>query len=195
MGFEALLGNETLRGRLTAAAAQGRLSHCYTLCGPEGSGRRTLARLLAAAMQCTGDPVPCGVCPGCRKALSGLHPDVITCVDEKHKLFGVDAARSVSADAIRFSSSARRSFILSPPDLIMRLKIDNRLKTTDSRQQSKGENQGAAARQLPNNKNLFLRSVVDVEHAHFVAAFFFFAREPGVPFFEELRRDLREERV
>ena len=117
MGFEALLGNETLRGRLTAAAAQGRLSHCYTLCGPEGSGRRTLARLLAAAMQCTGDPVPCGVCPGCRKVLSGLHPDVITCVDEKHKLFGVDAARSVSADAILKPNEGRGKVYIFPQEL------------------------------------------------------------------------------
>ena len=117
MGFDTLLGNDALRSRLTAAAAKGRLSHCYAICGPEGSGRRTLARLIAAAMQCTGSDAPCGVCPACKKVFAGLHPDVITCVDEKHKLFGVDAARAVSADAILKPNEGRSKVCIFPQEL------------------------------------------------------------------------------
>ena len=117
MGFDGLLGNETLRRQLTAAAGQGRLSHCYAICGPEGSGRHTLARLIAAAMQCTGSSVPCGVCPACRKVLAGLHPDVADCVDEKHKLFGVEAARSVSADAVLKPNEGRSKVYIFPQEL------------------------------------------------------------------------------
>ena len=50
MEFGALLGNDALKQRLSAALAKGQLSHCYLISGPEGAGKRTLATLLAAAM-------------------------------------------------------------------------------------------------------------------------------------------------
>lgn len=107
------LGNEALRERLEAAISRGRLSHCYLLCGPEGSGKHTLALWLAAAMQCAGTQAPCGRCAACRKVLSGNHPDVITCIDSKHKQFGVDAAREICADAyLRPNEGARKVYIL-----------------------------------------------------------------------------------
>ena len=117
MEFGGFLGNPALRQQLGAAAAWGRLSHCYAICGPEGSGRRTLATAIAAAMQCTGDPVPCGTCPACRKVFAGVHPDVVTCVDEKHKLFGVDMARSISADAILKPNEGRSKVYIFPQEL------------------------------------------------------------------------------
>ena len=54
MDVGGLLGNEAIRARLDAAAAQDRFSHSYLICGPDGSGKHTLAKILAAAMQCTG---------------------------------------------------------------------------------------------------------------------------------------------
>ena len=54
MDVGGLLGNEAIRARLDAAAAQDRFSHSYLICGPDGSGKHTLANILAAAMQCTG---------------------------------------------------------------------------------------------------------------------------------------------
>ena len=117
MEFGGLLGNDALRERLSAAAAQGRLSHCCAICGPEGSGRHTLARAIAAAMQCTGAEPPCGRCPACKKVFAGLHPDVIACVDEKHKLFGVDMARAISADAILKPNEGRSKVYIFPQEL------------------------------------------------------------------------------
>ena len=69
MDFGSFLGNDALKAQLQTAFRQGKPSHCYLLCGPAGSGRHTLARQMAAAMQCqrTQDP-GCGVCPACRKA-------------------------------------------------------------------------------------------------------------------------------
>ena len=61
MDVGGLLGNEAIRARLDAAAAQDRFSHSYLICGPDGSGKHTLAKILAAAMQCTGaGRKPCG---------------------------------------------------------------------------------------------------------------------------------------
>ena len=62
MGFDLLLGNGALKSRLGAALAQEKTGHCYLLAGPAGSGKTTLARLLAAALQCEGREKPCGIC-------------------------------------------------------------------------------------------------------------------------------------
>ena len=65
MGFETLLGNDRLKENLTVSLSKGRVSHFYLISGPAGSGKRTLARLLAAAILCQGRDKPCGVCgPG-----------------------------------------------------------------------------------------------------------------------------------
>ena len=47
MGFDALLGNSRLKDNLTAALQQGKNAHFYVISGPTGSGKRTLATLLA----------------------------------------------------------------------------------------------------------------------------------------------------
>ena len=72
MDFTGFLGNDAIKRRLSGAFASGRVAHSYLLCGPAGSGKHTLARILCAAMECAKDgaAVPCGVCPGCRKALA-----------------------------------------------------------------------------------------------------------------------------
>ena len=63
MRLDGLYGNEALKARLSAAFDSGRVAHSYLLCGPDGSGKHTLARSMAAAMQCTGrGELPCGVC-------------------------------------------------------------------------------------------------------------------------------------
>ena len=65
MKLEQLAGNEALKRQLSAQARGRGLSHAYLISGPAGSGKRTLSRLLAAAMVCTGEgEAPCGICPG-----------------------------------------------------------------------------------------------------------------------------------
>lgn len=98
MGFDALLGNERLKKNLTESLSKGHISHCYLISGPEGSGKRTLARLLAAAILCTGRDKPCGVCAPCRKVLDGNHPDVITVDDPEKKTVPVELIRQARAD-------------------------------------------------------------------------------------------------
>ena len=76
MDFTGFLGNDAVKARLSGAFASGRVAHSYLLCGPAGSGKHTLTRILSAAMQCEGrsGKIPCGVCSGCRKALRGYPP-------------------------------------------------------------------------------------------------------------------------
>ena len=98
MGFETLLGNDRLKENITVSLSKGRVSHFYLISGPAGSGKRTLARLLAAAILCQGRDKPCGVCGPCRKALKNEHPDFITIDDPEKKTVPVDLIRKARAD-------------------------------------------------------------------------------------------------
>lgn len=98
MGFEALLGNRQLKENLEASIARGHISHFYLISGPEGSGKHTLAKLLAAAILCRGAEKPCLRCTACRKVMDGSHPDFITVDDPEKKTVTVDLIRQARAD-------------------------------------------------------------------------------------------------
>lgn len=127
MRFPGFYGNEGLKSRLSAAMNKGGLSHCYILEGPKGSGKKTLARLLAAAMECehTGDR-PCGVCPACHKIFGGGHPDVIT-VDSDTATVPIRIIREMQTDAYIRPNEGRRKVYLIPRAQDMQLPAQNAL--------------------------------------------------------------------
>ena len=114
MGFGALLGNEQLKENLSAARRKGRMSHFYLLSGPRGSGKHTLADLIAASMLCREADSPCGSCRACRKALSHSHPDYITIDDPSKKTVPVDLIRQARADIFIRPNEGDRKIYLFP---------------------------------------------------------------------------------
>ena len=114
MGFEELLGNERLRENLSGSIARGRVSHFYLISGPAGSGKRTLARLLAAAILCKGSRKPCRECGPCRKVMNGSHPDFITVDDPEKKTVPVELIRQARADIYIQPNEADRKIYLFP---------------------------------------------------------------------------------
>lgn len=114
MSFEGLLGNERLKENLSSSINRGRISHFYLISGPEGSGKRTLAKLLAAAILCRGDRKPCLSCPACRKVLGAGHPDFITIDDPEKKTVPVDLVRQARADIYIQPNEADRKIYLFP---------------------------------------------------------------------------------
>ena len=114
MGFEELLGNERLRDNLSGSIARGRISHFYLISGPAGSGKRTLARLLAAAILCQSSRKPCGECTPCRKVRSGSHPDFITIDDPEKKTVPVELIRQARADIYIQPNESDRKIYLFP---------------------------------------------------------------------------------
>ena len=114
MGVEALLGNERLKDNLRSSINRGRISHFYLISGPEGAGKRTLAKLLAAAILCRGSEKPCGSCPSCRKVLGAGHPDFITIDDPEKKTVPVDLVRQARSDIYIQPNEADRKIYLFP---------------------------------------------------------------------------------
>lgn len=114
MGFEALLGNERLKDNLRRSISRGRIAHFYLISGPAGSGKRTLAKLLAAAAICRGSDKPCGDCPACRKVFGAGHPDFITVDDPEKKTVSVDLIRQAREDMYILPNESDRKIYLFP---------------------------------------------------------------------------------
>ena len=103
--------NDPIAARVREAATRGTLSHALLFTG--GGDRLAAARYAAAGLECTGEGTrPCGVCPGCRKVLGDIHPDVITVRDPDHKNIAVDVVRNIRADAyIRPNEGTRKVYL------------------------------------------------------------------------------------
>ncbi len=113
MEFGTFLGNEPLKQRLASVLANGKLHHSYLLCGPAGSGKHTLARLLCAAMECTAAEKPCLRCPQCHKVLHGTYPDIITVDDPDRKTLPVKLIRDTCADLyVRPNEGAKKIYLI-----------------------------------------------------------------------------------
>jgi len=113
MELSRLVGNGPLKRQLSLETARRGLSHAYIISGPAGSGKRTLAGLLSAALVCTGGgEVPCFTCSGCKKALGNIHPDVVHAGGEGDEL-NVARVRAIRNDAyIKPNEAPRKVYIL-----------------------------------------------------------------------------------
>ena len=119
MNVKELQGNAPLKEQLSAMAEP---PHQCILSGPEGSGRHTLARILAQALVCQESQAvhrPCGLCPSCQKVAQGIHPDVIPIqrfLSPESKEIKVDAARQLRQDAyVRPNEGRCKVYILDLP--------------------------------------------------------------------------------
>ena len=117
MGFEALLGNDRLRENISRSLSRGHISHFYLISGPEGSGKHTLAQLLAAAIHCTGEQKPCLQCSACRKVMGSAHPDVITVDDPDHKTVPVRVVRQAREDMYIRPNESQHKVYLFPQEM------------------------------------------------------------------------------
>ena len=99
MLFDDIVGQEQVKEQLYGALVHDRVSHAYIICGEKGSGKKTIARQFATALQCESayiepwDRIPCGKCHSCKMALTYNHPDIITVNHEKPNTISVAEIR------------------------------------------------------------------------------------------------------
>lgn len=101
--YSAIVGNLPLRERLARYVLEDTLPHALILEGPRGSGKQTVARLTAAALQCQRRqdphaPLPCMSCSSCQRILENKSPDLIFLGLEDRATIGVDTVRFLRED-------------------------------------------------------------------------------------------------
>jgi len=117
--FPLIAGNEKLKNQLRTAICTEppALAHAYIIEGPSGSGKRTLAKSIAASLVCenrgkTGS-LPCGTCLNCRKIFKGISPDVISIKREDGKQgLGVDQVRNLRTDVHIYPNELEYKFYI-----------------------------------------------------------------------------------
>lgn len=106
--------------RLARYIRSGGDGQAVVLCGPEGSGRHTAARSLAAAAVCMSPEKPCGNCAACRKAAAGEHQDIrLISVPEDKTAIPVELIREVRAEAyIRPGEAENKVYIIESAETL-----------------------------------------------------------------------------
>lgn len=97
MTFKDLIGQENVKNLLIESIQTGRVGHAYMFCGPEGIGRKTMAKCFAEVLACNkGGTEICGVCEACVLNKSDTNPDIINIRRQEGKAtIGVEDVRLV----------------------------------------------------------------------------------------------------
>lgn len=104
--FAEVLGQAAIVTTLKNAIKMGRLAHAYLFCGSRGTGKTTLARVFAKALNCqapTPDGEPCCRCSSCKEIASGNSLDVLEIDGASHR--GIDDIRQIN-ETVGYSSSS-----------------------------------------------------------------------------------------
>ena len=139
--FESVVGQQHIVSTLEHAVAEGRLSHAYLFCGPRGTGKTTMARILAKALLCekaegaraagaTGCN-PDGTCPECTAIAEGTHPDVYE-LDAASRT-GVDNVREEIVNSVSFAPvrGAYKVYIIDEVHMLTTQAFNALLKTLE----------------------------------------------------------------
>lgn len=103
--FDQIIGQEHIVKILKNQIKKGQVSQAYLFTGTRGTGKTSTARILAKAINCTGDDIPCGKCTNCQSIRDGAFMDVIELDAASNN--GVDDLRAI-IDSVQYPPAMGR---------------------------------------------------------------------------------------
>jgi len=130
--FSDVVGQEVATATLRGAIEEERIGHAYLFCGPRGTGKTTMARIFAKALNCEPGPraEPCGTCERCRAADDGSEMDIVEMDAASNR--GIDDIRGLRESANYRPMRARfKVFIVDEAHMLTKEAVNAFLKTLE----------------------------------------------------------------